>query len=65
MPGGVRPDASGTLHHVIVRGIEHCDIFRYDEDRKEFVARMGELARATQIAIYALALMDNQPRILL
>lgn len=36
----------GTLHHVIIRGIEMGGIVRGDEDRKEFLRCMGELAQA-------------------
>jgi hypothetical protein len=37
MPRGARLDAPGTLHHVIVRGIERGAIFNDDEDRKVFL----------------------------
>jgi putative transposase len=37
MPRGARLDAPGTLHHVIVRGIERGTIFQDDEDRSEYV----------------------------
>ena len=44
MPRSARLDAPGTLHHVIVRGIERRHIIDDNEDRKEFVERMGHLA---------------------
>ena len=65
MPRGARLDAPGTLHHVIIRGIEKGDIVRGDEDRKEFLRRMGELAQGTGTGIYAFALMTNHAHILL
>lgn len=65
MPRGARLDAPGTLHHVIIRGIEKGDIVRDDEDRKEFLRRMGELAQGTGTSIYAFALMTNHAHILL
>ncbi len=34
MPRGPRLDAPGTLHHVIVRGIEKRKIVDNDDDRK-------------------------------
>ena len=37
MPRGPRLDAPGTLHHVIIRGIERGNIVRDDMDRKTFV----------------------------
>jgi hypothetical protein len=40
MPRGPRLDAPGTLHHVIVRGIERRAIVDDDKDREDFVTRM-------------------------
>lgn len=34
MPRGVRLDSPGTLHHVIVRGIERKKIVTDNKDRK-------------------------------
>ncbi len=65
MPRGARLDAPGTLHHVIIRGIEKGDIVRDDDDRKEFLRRMGELAQGSGTSIYAFALMTNHAHILL
>jgi hypothetical protein len=39
MPRRVRLDAIGTLHHVIVRGIERCRIVDDIADRKNFLKR--------------------------
>jgi len=44
MPRQARLDAPGTLHHVIVRGIERRTIVDDDTDREEFVDRMGKIA---------------------
>ena len=65
MPRRARLDAPGTLHHVIVRGIEKRRIVDDDADRKNFVQRLGELAAATKTAVYAWALMSNYAHILL
>ena len=65
MPRGARLDAPGTLHHVIIRGIEKGNIVRDDDDRKEFLRRMGELAHGMGTSIYAFALMTNHAHILL
>ncbi|EAT58835.1 transposase [Chlorobium ferrooxidans] len=65
MPRGARLDAPGTLHHVIIRGIEKGAIFTDDEDRKEFLRRVGTLAKGSGTAIYAYALMTNHLHILL
>ncbi len=65
MPRQARLDAAGTLHHVILRGIEKRPIFKDDRDRKVFVNRLGQLARETQTKIYAWALLTNHVHILL
>ncbi|MDP3040728.1 MAG: hypothetical protein Q8O18_12785 [Deltaproteobacteria bacterium] len=44
MPCQVRLDAPGTLHHVMIRGIEGKRIFRDTQDRKDFVTRTRILA---------------------
>jgi hypothetical protein len=44
MPRQARLDARGTLHHVMIRGIERSLIFKDNQDRQDFVSRMGVLA---------------------
>ena len=65
MPRGARLDAPGTLHHVIVRGIERSKIVEDDQDRHSFISRLGSLAKETGTAIYAWALLSNHAHILL
>ena len=65
MPRRARLDAPGTLHHVIVRGIEKRRIVDDTTDRKDLVSRMGDTAKATGTAIYAWSLMTNHLHILL
>jgi len=65
MPRQARLDAPGTLHHVIIRGIEKRKIVNDQKDRKDFVARLGQLATDTDTAIYAWALLNNHAHILL
>ena len=65
MPRRARLDAPGTLHHVILRGINKRRIVDDIADRKNFVKRMGELATETKTTIYAWALMNNHAHILL
>ena len=65
MKRGARLDAPATLHHVIIRGIEKGDIVRDEEDRKEFLRRMGELPQGVNTSIYAFALMTIHAHILL
>ena len=47
MPRQPRLDASGVLHHVMVRGIERRAIFRDNADRADFVDRLAALVAAT------------------
>ena len=65
MPRLARLDAPGTLHHVIVRGIEKRRIVDDRRDRDALVSRMGEAATSTGTAIYAWSLMTNHVHILL
>jgi REP element-mobilizing transposase RayT len=65
MPRGARLDTPGTLHHVIVRGIERRNIVDDDLDRENWVARTGRVADDTRTAIYAWALMSNHAHMLL
>ncbi|MDA8141019.1 MAG: transposase [Desulfobacteraceae bacterium] len=65
MPRHARLDAPGTLHHVIVRGIEKRKIVDDDQDRGEFIERLGEISQITQTVIYAWSLMTNHAHILL
>jgi REP element-mobilizing transposase RayT/predicted HTH domain antitoxin len=58
-------DAPGTLHHVIVRGIEKKPIVKDDSDRADFVDRMGQVALESKTPVYAWALMTNHSHILL
>ena len=41
MPRGARLDAPGTLHHVMLRGIERGNIVYDDEDREEQREKYG------------------------
>lgn len=65
MPRQARLDAPGTLHHVMIRGIDKGNIVDDRKDRQDFVSRMGDIASDTKTAIYAWALMTNHAHILL
>ena len=60
-----RLDAPGTLHHVMIRGIEGITIFRDDQDRKDFILRIGKLVERSGTRILAWVLMDNHVHLLL
>ena len=59
MPRQARLDAPGTLHHVIIRGIEKRRIFDDDEDKQGFLSRLDGLVTETGTRIYAWSLMTN------
>ncbi|MCD6297479.1 MAG: transposase [Deltaproteobacteria bacterium] len=65
MPRQARLDSPGTLHHVIMRGIEKKNIVDDKYDRANMVSRLGKLAEETKTSIYAWALMSNHMHILL
>ena len=65
MPRQPRLDVPGTLHHVIVRGIERRKIVDDDRDRNSFIERVAELSTDLETPIYAWALMKNHAHILL
>jgi len=43
MPRKARIDAPGALHHIILRGIDRCAIFRDDTDCENFLTRLERL----------------------
>ena len=65
MPRQPRLDVPGTLHHVIIRGIERRRIVDDDRDRIYFIERVAELSADLETPIYAWALMKNHAHILL
>jgi REP element-mobilizing transposase RayT len=65
MPRKARIDAPGALHHIIVRGIERRQIFADDQDRDNFIERLGDILTETQTFCFAWALIPNHAHILL
>ncbi|CAG0968397.1 hypothetical protein ANRL4_01098 [Anaerolineae bacterium] len=65
MPRAARLDAPDLLQHVIVRGVERCDIFRDDRDRSRFVENLSKLLVQTGTECLAWALMSNHFHLLL
>jgi putative transposase len=64
MPRQARLDVSGTLHHVIVRGIEKRRIVDDQKDCEAFVTRLGDIVTDTKTGIYAWSLMNNHAQLL-
>ena len=54
-----RLDAPGTLPPVMIRGMGGQRIFRDTQDRKEFVARLGDRFKQTGTRILAWSLLGN------
>lgn len=65
MPRKARLDIPGTLHHVMIRGIEKKNIFWDEGDRKALVDRMSILVKETGTRILAWTLMDNHAHLLI
>ncbi|WP_298273589.1 transposase [Geobacter sp.] len=65
MPRTARLDAPDLLQHVIVRGVERCDIFGDDNDRSRFVGNLSGLLVKTGTECLAWALMSNHFHLLL
>jgi REP element-mobilizing transposase RayT len=65
MPRKSRIDAPGALHHIIVRGIERRKIFYDDNDRDNFLDRLGNILTDTKTSCFAWALIPNHLHLLL
>jgi len=65
MPRKSRIDAPGALHHIIIRGIECRRIFTDDQDRDNFIERLGEILTEMKAFCFAWALISNHAHILL
>ena len=65
MPRHKRLDIPGGIYHVIARGIERREIFRNDNDRKEFLRRLAKAVTQSGIKCYGWTLMPNHFHILL
>ncbi len=65
MPRQARLDSPGTLHHVIIRGIEKRRIVDDKVDRARLVQRMEDLSKETGTSVYAWSVMTNHAHVLL
>jgi REP element-mobilizing transposase RayT len=65
MPRTARLDLPDLLQHVIVRGVDRCDIFRDDQDRRRFLNSFSKLLVQTGTECLAWSLMTNHFHILL
>ena len=65
MPRQSRIDTPGALHHIIARGIERGKIFKDDDDRYEFIEKLGVILKETETVCFAWALIPNHFHLLL
>lgn len=65
MPRTARLDLPDLLQHVIVRGVDRCDIFRDDADRRRFLQSFSKLLVRTGTECLAWSLMTNHFHLLL
>ena len=54
-----RIEYEGALYHVLSRGNEKQNIVTNDDDRKLFLATVGEMAKRFEIDLFVYVLMDN------
>ncbi len=64
MPRFARLDASGVLHHIMIRGIERRKIFRNDKDREDFLDRLSTLIPKAEASCNAWAFLANHAHFL-
>lgn len=60
-----RMDAPGALHYVIARGIERRRIFTDNQDRDDFMERLGNIVAESSTPCYAWSLVQNHFHLLL
>jgi putative transposase len=59
VPRKLRIEYPGAMYHVMNRGDRREDIFQDDEDRKRFLATLGEACRKTGWQVHGYCLMRN------
>jgi putative transposase len=59
MPRQLRREYAGAIYHVMNRGDRREDIFLDDEDRRRFLAGLGEACQKTEWLVQAYCLMPN------
>ena len=65
MPRRSRIDAPGSLHHIIVRGIDRKNIFKDDADKDNFLGRLKNILTDRDTLCFAWALIPNHFHLLL
>src|SRR6266496_981480 len=65
MPRTARLDMPELLQHVIIRGVNQCDIFCDDADQRRFLQSFSKLLVATVTDCFAWSLLSNHAHLLL
>ena len=65
MPRQKRINIPGTVHHVIVRGLDGQKLFFDDKDRNKLLFLLQTALKKTECQCYAWALMSNHFHILI
>jgi putative transposase len=65
MPRKARIIVPGAFHHVMARGIEGRDLFKDDEDRRQFIKLLKEGLALCGHRLYAWALLSNHYHLLI
>jgi len=53
----IRIEYEGAVYHVTLRGNDHKAIFKTDEDREQFIAKLAESVERYDIRLYMYTLM--------
>jgi len=64
MPRTARLDAPVVLHHIMIRGIERRKIFMDDNDRDDFLTRLGKLIPETGKSCFYWSFVPNHAHFL-
>jgi len=59
MPRKSRIDASGDVHHIVIRGEECKRVLADDQDYRNFLDRFGKILEETSTPCFVWALMSN------
>ncbi|MCQ2458038.1 MAG: transposase [Clostridia bacterium] len=65
MPRAARTKSETGLYHIMLRGMDHRDIFMDDEDRKRFLETLDKVREVSGFKLYAYCLMENHVHLLL
>ncbi len=65
MSRAVRIEFEGAHYHVMARGVGRAAVFLDDENRRDFLAIVGELVKGGAFDVHAFCLMPNHYHLLI